>query len=61
MRLSPSEAIVECETQARLAGEFPAVPVRVIVSVLAAYRRITPSWPAAAHAARTRITDACAI
>jgi hypothetical protein len=47
--------------RAQLSREFPDVPARVIASVLAAYRRVTPTLPEAAQAARDRIADARAM
>ncbi|HZZ96179.1 MAG TPA: hypothetical protein VFE19_04165 [Jatrophihabitantaceae bacterium] len=49
------------EAVAILRREFPQVPPRVITSVLAAYRPITPTVSDAVDAARTRILDARAV
>ncbi len=59
--LQTPPAVGEAQARERLRSEFPQVPPRVITSVLAAYRRITPTVSEAVEAARARIMDARAI
>jgi hypothetical protein len=46
------------DVHARLAQDFPLVPIRVIADVLKAYQEVTPTLSQAAAAARDRIEDA---
>jgi hypothetical protein len=55
------EPISESAAHDHLAREFPRVPNRIIVAVLTAYRRVTPSVGLAERAARDRLRDACSI
>jgi hypothetical protein len=56
-----SEAVADAEAYEELAREFPAVPPRIVGSVLSAYRRVKLTRRAAVRAARRRLYDACAI
>lgn len=45
----------------RLAQAFPEVPLRIIASIFAAYRRVTPTLSDTVRAAHRRIVDACSL
>jgi hypothetical protein len=55
------EALADVEAQECLSREFPKLSDRVIVSVLAAYRRKRSTRVGAIQSARRRLRDACAI
>lgn len=53
--------ITEARARDELTREFPRIPARIIASVLAAYRRVTPTVDQAERASRERLRDACAL
>jgi hypothetical protein len=56
--MAPAQAEVRAAQQ--LADAYPAVPMRIITSVLTAYRSVTSTLPDAVRAAVQRLDDACA-
>jgi hypothetical protein len=58
--LALADALVDVRSVDRLAAEFPHVPERILISVLAAYRRTGVGRELAVDLARHRLLDACA-
>jgi hypothetical protein len=54
------KAVADVEAREQLAREFPRLSQRVIISVLAAYRRTRATRAGAIQSARLRLRDACA-
>jgi hypothetical protein len=54
------DRLVDVRSVDQLATEFPDVPERILISVLAAYRRRGVARDAAVDFARHRLLDACA-
>ncbi len=52
--------LVDVRSVDQLAAEFPGVPERIVISVLAAYRRRGVARDDAVDFARHRLVDACA-